>query len=316
MNTYHVQKLTYLSDQDARPQGSAHPNAHLWDNGTNAADELLCMLEVREIALANFGENSIRNGQPLALLEEALAPVYFYHRYQTEATAKVIGGLYYTYAVRGDGQEHTKLVPAEEQKAALAALLQTIAPGTLALNEDLIKLIPPMPAGYSRNRETITIRTGITFDPIAAAEAAANHSISLLLNPARATRLVEYHARNEEQPDLAFVLNELISATFKSEVQDGYLGEIRHAVNAVALQNMFALIANEQASEQARAITFPTLLGLKSWATKQVKSTKDNSEKASLEFMLFEIAQFENDPSSFKNKQAMPMPDGSPIGCF
>ena len=276
-------------------------------------NEILSSQEVKA------GQNKLRQVDlygMLALLEEALAPVYFYHRYQTEATAKVIGGLYYTYAVRGDGQEPTKLVPAEEQKAALAALLQTIAPSTLVLNEDLIKLIPPMPVGYSRNRETIKIRTGITFDPIAAAEAAANNSISLLLNPARATRLVEYHARNAEQPGLEFVLNELINATFQSEAQEGYLVEIRHAVNAVALQNIFALIANEQASEQARAITFSKLIELKTWATKQLKSTKDASEKAALEFMLFEIAQFENDPSSFKNKQAMPMPDGSPIGCF
>lgn len=54
--------LTFLSDQDARPQGSSHPYAHLWDNGTDAADELKRVMEVRAIALKNFGEKNIRAG--------------------------------------------------------------------------------------------------------------------------------------------------------------------------------------------------------------------------------------------------------------
>ncbi|HRD82833.1 MAG TPA: DUF5117 domain-containing protein, partial [Saprospiraceae bacterium] len=47
--------LPYLTDQDARPQGSAHPQAHLWDNGASAAAELRRLLEVRKTALGRFG---------------------------------------------------------------------------------------------------------------------------------------------------------------------------------------------------------------------------------------------------------------------
>src|SRR5690606_4900261 len=61
---------TFLSDQDARPVGSAHPQSHLWDNGTNVIAELERMLEVRRVALERFGENAIRNGRPLATIEE------------------------------------------------------------------------------------------------------------------------------------------------------------------------------------------------------------------------------------------------------
>ncbi len=99
---YQEDGLSFLSDQDARPPGSAHPRVHLWDNGNNATDELLRVLEVRQLALNNFSENNILPGQPMATLEESLAPIYFFHRYQVEATAKVIGGLYYTYALRGE----------------------------------------------------------------------------------------------------------------------------------------------------------------------------------------------------------------------
>jgi len=32
--------LIFLTDQDARPPGSAHPRTHLWDNGTDPVQEL------------------------------------------------------------------------------------------------------------------------------------------------------------------------------------------------------------------------------------------------------------------------------------
>jgi hypothetical protein len=286
----------------------------LWDNGSSAADELLRVLEVRKLALDNFSENNIPQGQPMATLEESLAPIYFFHRYQVEATAKVIGGLYYTYALRGDGQVPTKLVPPAEQEQALQALLKTINPGTLALREELIAAIPPRPLGYRRSRETVKIRTGLTFDPISAAEAAADMSIGLLLRPEKATRLVEYHGRDASQPGLNYVLDQLIQATWKSQPQAGYAAEIRHAVNAVALKNLMYLVSDNEASEQARAITYAQLIALKSWAKKQTTITKDKNEQAALQFAIFQINQFEENPAGFKRLEPLSPPDGSPIG--
>ncbi|MBZ0246539.1 MAG: zinc-dependent metalloprotease, partial [Cyclobacteriaceae bacterium] len=102
--------LTFLSDQDARPFGSAHPYTHLWDNGSDASDELLRMLDVRALVLKNFGENNLKPNAPMAQLEEVLVPMYFFHRYQVQAAAKVIGGLNYRYALRGDGQPIAEMV--------------------------------------------------------------------------------------------------------------------------------------------------------------------------------------------------------------
>lgn len=311
---YQEDGLSFLADQDARSPGSAHPRAHLWDNGNNAADELLRVLEVRQLALNNFSENNILPGQPMATLEESLAPIYFFHRYQVEATAKVIGGLYYTYALRGDDQVPTKLVPPAEQEKALQALLKTINPSTLSLREELIEAIPPRPLGYRRSRETVKIRTGLTFDPISAAEAAAEMSIGLLLRPERATRLVEYHSRATSQPGLDYVLDQLIQATWKSQPQAGYVSEIRHAVNAVALKNLMYLVSDNEASEQARAITYAQLIALKSWAKKQMTVTKDKNERAALQFAVFQINQFEENPDGFKRLEPLSPPDGSPIG--
>ena len=59
----------FITDEDARPFGSAHPRAHLWDNGNDPAAELDRVLAVRAAALKNFGENAIKPGTPMAELE-------------------------------------------------------------------------------------------------------------------------------------------------------------------------------------------------------------------------------------------------------
>ena len=71
----------FITGQDASPQGSAHPYTHLWDNGADAVKELERTLEIRQKALANFSENNIRPGTPMATLEEVLVPIYLLHRY-------------------------------------------------------------------------------------------------------------------------------------------------------------------------------------------------------------------------------------------
>jgi hypothetical protein len=55
-------------------------------------------MKVRAKALSKFGKNSIK-GVPMAMLEDVLVPVSF-HRYQVEAATKVIGGQYYSYAIK------------------------------------------------------------------------------------------------------------------------------------------------------------------------------------------------------------------------
>ena len=103
--------LQFIADRDARSAGGLHPNAHLWDNGTSPVDELKEVMKIRTKALAQFGEKNIRTGVPMAMLEDVLVPVYFFHRYQVEAVTKMIGGMNYTYALKGDGQLVTRPLP-------------------------------------------------------------------------------------------------------------------------------------------------------------------------------------------------------------
>ena len=105
--------ITFITDQDSRSIGSAHPGSHLWDNGDNAANELQNLINIRKVALENFGEKNIRFGEPYSDLGDVLVPIYFLHRYQIEAASKIIGGLNYNYALRGDGQLITEMIDSE-----------------------------------------------------------------------------------------------------------------------------------------------------------------------------------------------------------
>ncbi|MBT8311772.1 MAG: DUF5117 domain-containing protein, partial [Flavobacteriaceae bacterium] len=125
--------LRYISDQDARPAGSAHVLGHLWDNGSSAAEELEEVLDIRKLAITNFSAENIRSYQPYTVLEDVFVPLYFFHRYQTEATAKVVGGLDYNYAVRGDRQGIWKTVDKGRQSKALASLLKTLDADEIAI---------------------------------------------------------------------------------------------------------------------------------------------------------------------------------------
>lgn len=306
--------LTFLSDQDARPFGSAHPYTHLWDNGSDASDELLRMLDVRALVLKNFGENNLKPNAPMAQLEEVLVPMYFFHRYQVQAAAKVIGGLNYRYALRGDGQPIAEMVSPQDQIKAIEAVLKTVDPAVLALPESVIKLIPPRPLGYSRHREVIKIRTGLTFDPLSAVESAADLSFSLLLHPERAARLFEYHSRDARLPSLESVMDKAISYTFKAAIKPGYQGAVQITVNNVLLTNMLSLAANDEASTQVKAIAHLEIDKLKTWLNSKVRSTSDEDWKAHYNYALTLIDRFEKNPDDFKNETPLEAPPGQPIG--
>ena len=120
-----------------------------------------------------FSEKRIPVGLPMATLEDVLVPVYMFHRYQIEAAASVLGGLYYNHRLRGDVQKDPEIVPGSEQLRALKVLIRTIEPQNLEINEKVLNLIPPRPPGYRETRELLRGYTGATFDPLGAAEAVA-----------------------------------------------------------------------------------------------------------------------------------------------
>jgi hypothetical protein len=308
LHTAEARGVLFLSDDDARPPGSASPIAHLWDNGTDAADELNHILEIRAAALKRFGENTIRPGVPTAQMEDTLVPLYLLHRYQVEAASKVIGGLDYRYTVRGDGQRGPEVVSAVEQRKALAAVVKTLSPEVLTLPEALLRQLPPRTPGMPhtpdgpRTVESFPSHTNLTFDPIATAESAADLTLALLLQPERANRLVEYHARNPSEP----ALDEVIDAALRSAgTQDaGLTGLVSIAVKARVVEALFRLAADPATSFAARSLVMAKLHAIGQLQAHDASGVEIRRR----------IAAFERDPEKFKPEPPTAVPPGSPIG--
>jgi hypothetical protein len=241
--------IRYMTNQDV----GAHARVNQWSNGTSAGAELTRMMAVRQAALSRVGENAIRRGMPMAQIEEVLVPLYLHHRYQVEAAANVVGGMHYTYAMRGDGREPVRMASASEQRGALNALIASISPQALALPADLLKKIPPRPSGYGRTRELFPRYTGSMFDAVSPAVVAADHVLGYLLANDRAARLVEQKAIDPALPGLEDVIDALFAGTFNASTSSPYEAEVRRAVERVVIDDLMDLAANAPMS-QVRAI--------------------------------------------------------------
>ncbi len=306
--------VVYITDEDSRPFGSAHPHGHLWDNGTDSADELNRILTIRTAALARFGQNAIRPGMPMAQLEDTLVPLFLLHRYQTEAAIKLIGGLDYRYQLRDDGQPGPEIVPLAEQNKAIAAVLKTLTPETLTLPEPLLKILPPRPPALRRTAESFPSETGLTFDPIAAAESSADLTLEVLLDPARASRIVQYHMREHPGPSLRELM-ESVSKTTAERPEGGHSmsSEVERAVEFRGLEWMLALGVNVQASSQARAIARSHVNDLlKQWTSEPPPT--DSAEAIHRRALVDRIQEFQRDPTKFVVAKPIEAPPGMPIG--
>jgi hypothetical protein len=293
--------------------GMAHPLSNQWDDGVNPIDQLNKLMTIRRKLLDNFSEKAIPAGAPMATIQEVLVPIYLLHRYQVEAAAKSLGGLYFTHAVKNDGEEPTKMVEPGEQWRAFRALVKTISPDALELPEALIRKIPPRPTGYEATIEVFKGHTGPTFDPVAAAEAAADNTLAYLLDAQRAARLIEYNARDERQPGLIAVLDSLVALTWKMPVGRGYRGEIELLVDNLVLRRMLALAADPRHADNVRAEALEEVSGLRSWMQGRVGAAT-GKWKGALLFGLQEIDEFSKDADKFVMEPAVEMPPGAPIG--
>ncbi len=303
--------ITYLSDEAA---SGAQPFTSSWDNGEEPYKELDRMMEIRKIALANFGKNTIPEGTSYSALEDVLVPIYYYHRYQIASAAKIIGGLDYRYAMKGDGQIITEMTSPKEQENALEVLLSALSPEELEIPESLLQQIPPKPMGYRRSaNDNIQSRTGSTFDPLSAAEALSDMVISELLNPQRAQRLIEYHARSSSQPGFVKVLDELISETWGSEIAEGYYGELQKVVSNTFLIRLMQLTLNNSATQATKSLAWQKIQDIKDIAKDKSNSISDSALKAHYSYTVHQIDRFNENPDEFSNVAIQPAPQGAPL---
>lgn len=303
--------LQFIADRDARAPGGLHPTAHLWDNGSNPITELKNVMQVRAKALAQFGNNNLRNNMPMALLEDLLVPVYFYNRYQLEAVSKLVGGQYYTYALKGDGQVVTQPLSKQVQMQALNAIADCLEPAALRLPDSLVSLIPPRPLGYNPTRELFSKRTGLAFDALAPAETAAGYAFYFLFHHERLNRLAQYPAQNGGL-GIPEMIEVLMTRTWKAARRNGMEGLIQQQTEQVLLTYLLAASVDENLSFGARASMVQQLDRLKTYITTQQKLNKDNALAA---HYLLALERMKAPEKAKPNVQIKDIPPGAPIGC-
>ena len=248
--------LAYVADSDARSVGTAHPLGNVWDNGADPVEGLNEAMKVRRLALETFGADRIQPGQSIYDLNKVIVPIYLYHRYQTAAAAKYIGGMSFNYSLNGDGQDMAKIVPASDQRRALRAVLATLDPKALDIKDETLELLMPSLVSYSiadSDRELFRRTAYPAFDVTAAADTAADLTFDVLLNPRRAARLIEFKRRDAGNLGFMDMLQTTRAYVMKQPPNDR-TGEIAKAIQA---RFVFALmdLANSEVTPGVKART-------------------------------------------------------------
>ena len=303
-----AQDLRYMTNQDL----GTNPKVDQWSNGVNQADELNRMMKVRRSALNRMGEHTIRNGAPMAMIEEPLVPVFMYHRYSVESAASMLGGLDYIYGMRGDGRTAVKWETAANQRKALDALAATLKPAELTVPKQILDLIPPRPPGFGRHRELFPRTTGDGFDPLSPATIASDVTIGFVLQLDRAARVVAQHAVDPALPGLEEVIDRLTKATFDAPVANPYEAEVRRAEERVLVDRVMWL-ATGAPNGQVRAVASFRLQKLAARLRADAGATE--AEQAQHALLAADIKRFLERPAEVMRViPAADAPPGAPIG--
>ena len=305
--------LRFITDSDARAASGAHVNAHLWDNDGDVSEGLSKIMLIRDKAINDFSKFNIRSFETYSKLEDVFVPLYFLHRFQTEAAVKLIGGLDYNYVTRDDNQTIVKDVSFEKQNNALFSLLSTLKAKNLAIPKSKLELFPPRAYSYPRTRESFKSMTGVSFDPLSAVSTASEMTLSLLLNPERMNRLVIQSSMSNtisQNMSLSYLLTTLTNSTFKldNKINDSYLFEVQQVINNNYLKFLLNLASNKKSFFQVKAESRKALSNII-----QLLGSKKYKNKYSEEYLNI-ITKFNSKPELFELANSPKIPDGSPIG--
>jgi hypothetical protein len=241
-----------VADQDAGAEGSI-PEVTRWVEGKTMFDAVERTSAVRRIAIDKFDERAIKPGEPMYLLNMRFAHVYLHHRYSLEGLIKNIGGMDYRYAMRGDGQTPTTIVPGDLQRKALGMALDALEPRELAVPERVMALIPPVPYGGDPMFEWIGSAGGTSFDQISLAGGLATEVIEGILQRERAARVVQFSARNSSLPTLDDVMGTVVTRTWgAAPAAEPNAQALRRTVQRVVLNSLLDLAGNKDALAEVR----------------------------------------------------------------
>lgn len=310
------QSMLFISDPDSRSIGDAHPQASLWDNGTNTIDELDRVIQLRQLALEKFGSSSLHTGRPFSDLQEILIPVYYFHRYQATAAAKWIGGMNYDYAIKQSTNDFDVVLAATplQQKNALNVLLKTLTPEFLSIKKELSDKLIPKAMGYQRSRESHVGNTGTAFDSIALASASIQHTLSLILNPTRLTRLQQQYANDQQHLSIKKIATHFHKNIINKSYQNADALLHQSAVDLI-YSNYINLAQDKNVSLAVKTEIYGVILQQIQYLEKKTKRIKSSSDYSG--FYAYQLNRLNAmKPAKLEKSELIQlpkMPPGSPI---
>jgi hypothetical protein len=250
-------------------------------------------------------------------LERVLVPLYLAHRYQVEAVSKVIGGVNYTYSVRGDDQATNTPVSEAIQQKALDVLLQTLQPDFLALPENIIRLIPPQPIGFDRDREVFQSNTGGFFDPLAAATSSIGLSLDMLLMPERLNRISEQQVRGALRVLSVHTLLQKVRSTIWNRPNNAtnMAEEISRIEQQLYVNKLLTISMSDLTTPSVKGAILLEINTLEIDLNKRLTNNTSIEDSANCTYLLAQIKKFREKPEQFKPAPTVVMPPGQPIGC-
>lgn len=257
----------YLSDGDARPDFASDPRTNLWDDASTAAEFLRHQTDVRRVAIQRFGLRNIRAGEPVALLQERFAPVYFMHRFALNSLAKTIGGMEYTNPMSGDAQQATRPIPRAQQLEATRQLLAALVPEELAIPDTIITLMVPGAGGVTPQVELFGTRTRPAFDELGAARTLAQMIVDMTLQRERAARLAQFATRPGPQLTFGMLVDEVVRATMnRATPAQPKLAALSRVTQRAVTDRLILLAADSVAAPEVRSIAEVKLTDLRALA--------------------------------------------------
>ena len=310
--------MSFVSESDARSNGSVHVDGLLWDFGPQALTTWDQLMAVRQRALQAFSVDVLPDARQMGEIEARLVPVYLLHRYQTEGIARLLGGGQFDYATAADvrsgaSRGGVRVAPAAQQRAALSRLVSSLRAETLALPAPVLDLMTPPAHGFERNREYFGTRMNSVFDPLSAVEAGAAHTSMFLLDPERLNRLAWQYARDSRQLGLKEALDLLLAQTWKRGLISSSIPgaeAVQDSANWVILHALLRLIDGGKLHAAAQAEVRQQVAALAQWLASHTTggpTGRSRLEAASL------IRRYLADPSTVKLPPMPAIPPGAPI---
>ncbi|MAL70976.1 MAG: peptidase [Alteromonas sp.] len=300
--------LSFKSDPDTRSSRHASANGHMWENGSNPLDASDEISQVRELALANLGLDTLSPNSSLSSLENALVPIYLLHRYQLEAVAKQVGGLVYEYERKGDytqAQGQQFVAPAVQQRAMQQLITATTA-DYLTIPESVLALIPPTAYGDDITREHFKGKMGLMLDPVSAAASASNFAFELLLHPERLNRL-EWQTRSTDdrrkKVGVSMLVKQILNVHWYKNKSQSPLAK---RLQLVALNAVMKAVTNDKLAPEVRMEAELALLEFSEWLDDKADDNQYEILKEQFDTYWASKAW----PSTF---EVEPLPPGSPI---